>query len=92
MFVDQDMNRSDPDLIAVSSAAYGILRAASAPFADADTAGDVEIAVWSLVLGYAMLGFQSSESRRRAFSRIPDFDQLLLNLVGNPLALPPQLR
>jgi hypothetical protein len=92
MFVDEDVNHSDPDLIAVSSSAYGILRAASAPFADADTSGDVEIAVWSLVHGYAMLGFKSREGRYGALSRVPDFDQLLLNLVGNPLALPPQLR
>lgn len=55
MFATADLHHNDPDLMQNAQAAYQTLRQGCAPFCTADTAKNVETAVWSLVHGYALL-------------------------------------
>lgn len=82
MFVSPEVNRADPAFKATSSAAYEVLRDACQPFAaDGQQKATLEIAVWSLVHGYALLGFAPTRQQERPFSQIPDFDTLLTRLL-----------
>lgn len=82
MFNAPDVNRADPLLQANGQSAYGVLRGACQPFATPTRpASDVETAVWSLVHGFALLRFTSQGQTTRPYSGIPDFTQLLRNLV-----------
>jgi AcrR family transcriptional regulator len=87
MFVSPEVDRSHPDLMPHSRHAYILLREACLPFAAPCATEDVvlEAAVWSMVHGYATLGFASPKARRRAFAEIPDFSVLLRALLdGRP--------
>lgn len=87
MFGVAEVRRDDPALMAASAQAYAVLRAACQPFADAapadtDTDTDLEIAVWSLVHGYALLGFARPGREHQNFAPVPAFPALLRRLVG----------
>ena len=90
------LDRSDLTLLAQSERACRILHDACQPFAD-DSAADaaLETAVWSLVHGYALLGFGDPIKRTRSFVVAPGFETLLPRLIvqhANPLAPPANLR
>jgi AcrR family transcriptional regulator len=85
MFNAQDIDRTDPDLQTHSTAAYMVLRHTCQPFITADRTGPVvETAVWSLVHGYATLAFGNDRSLVHPFGDIPDYAQLLHNLLQPP--------
>ena len=85
MFNAPDHDRADPDLMIQSHAAYGVLRDACHPFATTTRpAEDLEIAVWSMVHGFALLRFATPRDDSRPFSAPPDFARLLRNLVQGP--------
>lgn len=101
MFVSPEVDRGHPDLLPHSRRSYHLLRAACLPFAPHGATEDVtlETAVWSMVHGYATLGFAPADARRRPFATIPDFAALLQTLLagrldrhGKPLAPRPDLR
>lgn len=82
MFNAPDVNRSDPLLQSHAHAAYAVLRDACQPFATPSRPpAEVETAVWSLVHGFALLRFTSPRPTSRPYTDIPDFSQLLRNLV-----------
>jgi len=90
MFISPEVNRGDPALTPHSSRAYMILREACLPFAPHNATDTVlETAVWSLVHGYAALGFDPAGLTRRTFVIPPPFEALLRELLKawqNPLA------
>lgn len=93
MFVSAEVDRSDPDLRAASARAYQILHDACQPFAPASAAaGTLEVAVWSLVHGYALLGFNQPIAPSGPIAAVPAFADLLTRLVANPLAPAATLR
>lgn len=81
MFTTPGLDREDPDLSRESSAAYEVLRSACAPFAS-PAPEELEVAVWSLVHGYATLGFAGPKAEDRAFGQVPPFEILLRRLVS----------
>ena len=64
-----------PETLA-SARAYGLLREACAPFAG-DRPGEVELGVWSLVHGYALVAGAAEPARDPATGRVPAFATLL---------------
>ena len=100
MFVSPEVLRADPDLTWHANRAYLILRDGCLPFAaqgaDADEA--LETTVWSMVHGYAVLGFQTKARLPGPIAHPPDFATLLSELLAhravtrNPLAPPAKLR
>ena len=82
MFVSSEVNRADPEILPHSARAYELLREACLPFS-ATQSPDVtlEIAVWSMVHGYATLGFQGPIDRNRPIPQTPDFDLCLRLLL-----------
>ncbi len=84
MFTTPTLDRTDAELNRASLRAYGILRDACAPFASSPPEA-LELAVWSLVHGYAFLGFntyaKAGAAPGRAFEQVPPFDELLRRLV-----------
>ena len=98
MFVSAEVDRADPDLREASARAYLILRTACLPFAKPDATEDapLEVAVWSLVHGFALLGFSQPHSQPRPLTNLPAFADLLTRLIAgtqsNPLATPPPMR
>lgn len=82
LFVAPEVDRSDPALSAASAAAYGELRAACLPFSATGTPDPViEIGVWSMVHGYALLGLTDPASPRHRLVAVPGFSALLARLV-----------
>lgn len=95
MFISPEVHRGDPSLTPHAIRAYQILREACAPFAQTEPDEALEVAVWSLVHGYAALGFATDDPNRRPFTRLPPFAELLANLLGtrqNLLAPLPDMR
>ncbi len=93
MFISPQVNRADPVLGPHATRAYQILREACQPFGDGTPDETLELAVWSMVHGYAMLGFTADDPQRRPFHRRPTFAELLAELLAgrqipviNPLA------
>lgn len=87
MFVSAEVDRSDADLAEASARAYLILREACLPFAAPGATEDqpLEIAVWSLVHGYALLGFGRPRTPRHSVTEPPAFADLLARLIsGHP--------
>lgn len=82
MFTTPGLDRTDPDLARESAAAYEVLRSACAPFAGVPSE-ETELAVWSLVHGYALLGFAAPDTTGRAFHHVPEFQTLLARLIGS---------
>ena len=91
MFTTPGLHHDDPDLQRHSLAAYQVLRDACAPFAGTPPE-DLELAVWSLVHGYATLGFATPpvaapQTPPAPYDTPPPFRQLLARLVHErPLA------
>ncbi len=81
MFLSDQVNRDDPGLTIAAGASYDILRDACAAFAPPHLRQGLEIAVWSMVHGYATLGLGTRQSRKRAFAEVPPFATLLDRLV-----------
>jgi AcrR family transcriptional regulator len=91
MFVSPQVNRGDPALMPHSTRSYMLLRAACQPFSRNGPAPDValETAVWSMVHGYAVLGFALDHAHDTGFLAPPPFATLLTDLLNsrqNPLA------
>jgi len=88
MFVSPEVNRADPELVPHSGRAYQLLREACLPFsATASPDVTLEIAVWSMVHGFATLGFRGGIDRARPIPEPPDFNACLRRLVM-PDAIP----
>ena len=81
MFNSPNLDRSDPDLLAQSARAYQILRAACQPFGRSDPDEALETAVWSLVHGFALLGF-SDPATSGGPKATPKFGILLAILLN----------
>lgn len=82
LFVAPEVDRTDPALSAVAAAAYGELRAACLPFsATGEPDPVVEIGVWTMVHGYALLGLTDPDSPRHRLVAVPGFSDLLARLV-----------
>ena len=79
MFVSAEVDRSDPALAPAALQSYQILSEACRPFA---THADdrLEVAVWSLVHGYASLGF-SSPTPPGPMHQAPPFADVLDELL-----------
>lgn len=80
MFVSPEVDRADATLAPQANRAYQILREACRPFA---THPDdrLELAVWSMVHGFAALGF-AGPAPARPFDRPPIFADLLDELLA----------
>ena len=89
MFVAPEVDRSDPALMPHAALSYQVLRDSCLPFAMPGAAQDpvLETAVWSLVHGYAMLGFAASGHDRPA-GPVP-FPVLLQELLSARRSAPP---
>ena len=82
MFVSPEVNRADPEILPHSGRAYQLLREACLPFsATANPDVTLEIAVWSMVHGYATLGFLGGIDRARPIPEPPDFNACLGRLA-----------
>ena len=97
MFVSPQVDRNDAAVTPHATRAYMILRQACLPFAASGATADtvLETAVWSLVHGYAALGFDPTNPTRRSFAPPPPFEPLLRELLTarqNPLAPVPDTR
>lgn len=99
MFASPEVRRDDPELRPHAAQAYQILREACLPFGQGLPDDVLEVAVWSLVHGYAMLDFSATGAQRRPFHNRPAFPELLAQLlagrqipVANPLAPAPDTR
>jgi AcrR family transcriptional regulator len=84
MFNEPSLCRTDPDLQKHSSRAFAILHETCRPLADPAAPERLQIAVWSMVHGYAMLGFHRSTGDRRPFGNIPTMTELLDQLLQGP--------
>lgn len=91
MFQSPEVCHADPDLVRESSRAQDLLRQACAPFSPQRDAA-FETAVWSLVHGYALLGFGPAVGQQRGQLKVPAFSDCLAHLVAekrkDPLAPP----
>jgi AcrR family transcriptional regulator len=82
MFVSPEVNRADPEVIPHSARAYLLLREACLPFSSSGVPDvTLEISVWSLVHGYATLGFLGQIDRNRPIPQSPGFDACLNRLM-----------
>jgi AcrR family transcriptional regulator len=83
MFVSEEVDRADPAVEPHSRRAYDLLREACLPFSrDGAPDGDLEVAVWSMVHGYATLRFRPGQQRRPDLNPVPDFGTCLALLVA----------
>lgn len=84
MFASPQVIRDDPGLTPHSERSYLLLREACLPFAPAGAQEDLalETAVWSMVHGYATLGFTTPPRERQVFGTPPDFNILLHTLIA----------
>lgn len=80
MFSAPSVQRDDPALRAASGAAYQVLREACAPFA-APVPERLELAVWSMVHGFAVLEPSPTELAALYGHTAPDFASLLWPVV-----------
>ena len=81
MFATPGLCRDDPALMAQSNAAYEVLRKACAPFAGPSPEA-LELAVWSLVHGYAALTGAARTDPGGRKAAAPPFSALLALLVS----------
>ena len=82
MFVSPEVDRAHPDFRLQANRSYHILREACLPFAVRHPDEVLEVAVWSMVHGYALLGFTTDDPNRRPFDRLPGFAELLAQLLA----------
>ncbi|WP_435258191.1 TetR/AcrR family transcriptional regulator [Thioclava sp. FR2] len=87
MFQNDQVSRSDEELQKASKRAYDLLRQACAPFS---TTRDqlFETTVWSLVHGYAQLGFQRQVGQQRGQLLVPAFSDCLDKLIAEKCKAP----
>ena len=94
MFQNDQVCRQDPDLARAAAHGYDLLRIACAPFS-AERDEVFETAVWSMVHGYALLGFGAQVGRQRGQLLVPGFsyclDRLIAEKCTRPLAPPGRL-
>ena len=83
MFNTPDIDRCDPDLMAQSARAYGILRDACLPFAGGQPDPVLEAAVWSTVHGYAALSLDKPRAQAGG-DQPPPFAAVLKRLLACP--------
>lgn len=85
MFLSADVDRSDPHFLRTSEAAYAELRLACLPFSRVAPNPDqtLEIAVWSLVHGYAVLGFGAPWRKGIGPTPPSDFRELLDRILAS---------
>ena len=82
MFISAEVNRAAPEVLAHSAWAYELLREACLPFSATGTPDTtLEISVWSMVHGYATLGFLGPIDRDRPIPQAPGFDACLNRLM-----------
>lgn len=81
MFAAAEVNHADPALMLASRASYQELREACAPFAG-DARDQFELAVWSMVHGYAALGFSKDKAPGNPYHNGPAFADLLEHLLA----------
>lgn len=87
MFQHGQVTRSDAELSQAATHAYDLLRIACAPFSE--TRDQVfETAVWSLVHGYAQLGFQHGVGKQRGQLLVPPFSDCLAKLISEKCSPP----
>lgn len=83
MFNTAEIDRCDPDLMAQSARAYGLLREACLPFADGQPDPVLEAAVWSAVHGYAALSLDQPRAQAGG-EQPPPFALVLKRLLARP--------
>lgn len=83
MFNKADIDRCDPDLMAQSARAYGILRDACLPFSGGTPDPVFEAAVWSSVHGYAALSLDQPRAQTGG-NQPPPFGDVLKRLIDRP--------
>ncbi len=89
LFVSSDVAREDAALMQASGLAYQVLREACLPFSPLGQPDpEIEIAVWSMVHGFALLGLNLPDSPKRMIVQIPEFEVLLKRIIANPVATP----
>lgn len=82
MFTTVEVDRCDPEMEAAAAQAYGILREVCLPFAKGKTPDQVlEHAVWSMVHGYALLGFNRAATAPSPRQAAPAFEHHLRRLL-----------
>lgn len=87
MFQNDQIIRTDENFKQASTHAYDLLRLACAPFST--TRDQVfETAVWSLVHGYAQLGFQRIVAQQRGQLLVPAFSDCLEKLIAEKCKAP----
>jgi len=96
MFQSPEVRRDDPELLPHSRLAYDLLRQTCLPYSVGGQPDPTfEVAVWSLVHGYATLGFQAQVGQGRGVLTVPPFADCLANLIAHrplgPLAAAPQM-
>ncbi len=82
MFVSPEVDRRDPAVAPHAARAYLILREACLPFNGGQPDAALEVAVWSMVHGYATLGFSNPDLRRGPIPERPPFADLLAQLLA----------
>lgn len=86
IFVMPEPDRDDPALAAASSAAYQVLRDACLPFCEGAPDTAFEVAVWSLVHGYALIGLDDPAGPKARMIAAPDFATLLDRWIDGEIA------
>ena len=80
MFTAPEVDRRDPALAPAAAHSYQILQEACRPFSSHPD-GRLEVAVWSMVHGFAALGFCTT-TPPRPMTEPPKFDDLLDKLLA----------
>lgn len=79
MFGTQLPDHDDPDFCAGAEASYGVLQRISAPF-DSSTPEETELAIWSLVHGFASLSLTGRGGDKNPVTLEAQFTQLFTRL------------
>lgn len=89
MFQSPEVRRDDAELLPWSMRAYDLLRQACLPFSpDGRPDPAFEVAVWSMVHGFAVLGFAGQRGQTRGALVVPDFAPCLDDLIAGRSARP----
>ncbi len=77
LFTNRGVDRDDPEFLAASLPAFAVLREACLPFTGGEPDVAFEVAIWSMVHGYALLGLAEPDSPKRALFEPPDVADLI---------------
>lgn len=83
MFNTPDIDHCDPDLMAQSARAYGVLREGCLPFCGGQPDPVLEAAVWAMVHGYAALSLDKPRAQAGG-AEPPPFAAVLKRLLARP--------